>query len=593
MTISRKILTLIVSAVVATTAWADDARYPVSAIPDSLKTGCDAVVRQSEQTVTVASPTEFEVVVTEVVTVLNKNGVSAAAFSVTTDDFEKLSDFRGAIYDAAGKEVERIKRSNLLRSEYSGQHTLADDNVNFLYKPEQKEYPYTVEYSFKMTRKKLTQTYPSFIPLPATETSVMSASYKLITPKGMEVLTQEYNPCWTMTTDENAKTKTTERVWKVAGLRGMKEDQYMPPRERFLPMLFVEPKLFRFDDQVVSNESWESYGQWISHLMEGRGALPPELQSKVHELTDNLTARRDKVKALYEYMCENCRYMNVSLGIGGLQPKPVADTYRTKYGDCKALVFFMLSMLREIGIESNMCLISTKNVRINPDMAAHQGINHVILKVPAAGDEETMWVECTNSQLPFGYIHNSMDGHDVIVIADSKSHLETIPEQTPDYHQTRITGTLNVAATGEILGKWSVEEPDEEAKTKDYKSRKAASQNKIMVEANPFNEGFGKIRTSRKYDIYKSLAYSEYDSITYKLPENYEVDLAPMGADEKCPFGSFVATYKYDAEQHTLTIVQHLQMFRGAFPKTAATEMKRFYDLIGKHRKATVMLKSK
>lgn len=571
-------------------ALAADEKYPLSAIPDSLKTGCDAVVRLDDVTVTVISDRETNVSNTYVVTVLNEKGASAARFHEMSDEYDKLSDFRAVVYDAAGKVVERGKKSDLIRSEFSGETTLADDNVNYYFTPTCKDYPYTVEYIYTIESKKLVPIYPGFHPVTQTETSTQDAYYRLITPKGFEVLTQEFNPQWKK--DVRETPKGTEQCWQIHGMTGLKTERFMPDADTFVPSLYVEPKQFDFNGQKVSNESWAAYGQWMYSLMEGRGELPAELKTKVHALTDNVQSRKGKIEALYRYMCETCRYMNVSLGVGGLQPKTVTDTYRTKYGDCKALVFYLLSMLREVGIESNMCMISTGNERICPDFASHQGINHVILKVPGTDGEETLWLECTNSQLPFGYIHSKMDGHDVIVIADGNSHLETIPAQLPDYHYERNIASLTIAADGNIQGSYRIEQPDEKTETKDYKSHKACTQNSISIDANPFNEGFGKLRTARTYDISIPIAFSELDSIVYALPEGYKMDIAPAAVSESCQFGTFQASYTYNAEKHTVSIVQSLRMNRGTYPRSSATELKRFFDLINKHRKATVMVKA-
>ena len=575
----------------AATLQAADVKYPVAAIPDSLKAGSNAVVRLDDVTVNVIDDAHADVSSIYAVTVLNENGRSVACFNEITDDYDRLTDFRAVIYDAEGKVVKRVKRNELIRSEYSGENTLADDNVKYVYIPSHSEYPFTVEYTFSIESKKLVSTYPTFFPLSQTEASTQEAHYRLITPKGFEVMTQEFNPQWKKTINETPKGK--EQCWHIQGLKAIKYERFMPDADTFLPIVYVEPKQFDFEGTKVSNESWQAYGQWIFSLMEGRGTLPDELKAKVHELTDGLSSRRGKIEALYKYMCETCRYTNVTLGIGGLQPKTVADTYRTKYGDCKALVFYLLSMLREIGIESNMCLISTNYERICPDFALHRGINHVILKVAATADEESLWIECTNSKLPFAYIHSDMDGHDVVVIANGNSHIETIPEQSADYHYERNIATLSIAADGEITGNHIIEKEGEEAETKDYKTRKSNTQNSISVDVNPFNEGYSKLRMPRTYDIALAMSCSEYDSVVYSLPKDFEVDIIPAAANESSPFGTFNANYTYNADEHALVSVQRLQWHKGISSKSEATALKRFLDVINKHRKATIIIRRK
>ena len=97
---------------------------------------------------------------------------------------------------------------------------------------------------------------------------------------------------------------------------------------------------------------WQSFGAWQRELREGRDALPDALRREVHALTDTLTTPREKVRALYDYLGATTRYESIQLGIGGLQPMPAAEVFRTKFGDCKALASYLRALLAECGIAS-------------------------------------------------------------------------------------------------------------------------------------------------------------------------------------------------------------------------------------------------
>ena len=75
----------------------------------------------------------------------------------------------------------------------------------------------------------------------------------------------------------------------------------------------------------------------------------------------------------------------------------------------------MRAMLKEIGIPSNYTTISTINRRLQKDYASVGQMNHVILQVPLKND--TLWLECTNPQLPMGYVHEDIAGHDAIEVS--------------------------------------------------------------------------------------------------------------------------------------------------------------------------------
>jgi hypothetical protein len=78
--------------------------------------------------------------------------------------------------------------------------------------------------------------------------------------------------------------------------------------------------------------------------------LPEETKNKVHELTDKLQDKNEKIKVLYDFLQKNTHYIIMQLGIGGWQPLEASYVSIKKYGDCKALSNFMIALLKEAGI---------------------------------------------------------------------------------------------------------------------------------------------------------------------------------------------------------------------------------------------------
>lgn len=52
-------------------------------------------------------------------------------------------------------------------------------------------------------------------------------------------------------------------------------------------------------------------------------------------------------------------------------------------------------------------------------------MNHAILQVPLP--EDTLWLECTNPQLPFGYVHSGIAGHDALLITKKEGLCAACP----------------------------------------------------------------------------------------------------------------------------------------------------------------------
>src|SRR5207244_663743 len=98
--------------------------------------------------------------------------------------------------------------------------------------------------------------------------------------------------------------------------------------------------------------SWQELGKFQVQLNSGRDKLPDAVKQTVHQLTDQISDPKEKVRILYEYLQRNTRYISIQLGIGGFQPFDASFVASKSYGDCKALSNYMYSLLKEANIKS-------------------------------------------------------------------------------------------------------------------------------------------------------------------------------------------------------------------------------------------------
>jgi hypothetical protein len=171
--------------------------------------------------------------------------------------------------------------------------------------------------------------------------------------------------------------------WNFENINAIRREHLSPVLSYFAPRIMFAPEKFEYDGYQGSNESWEDFGKWIWAMNQGRDNLPPERVAHLNALVANFDNDRDKVRAIYEFMQSRTRYVNISLGIGGIQPFDAETVDRTGYGDCKALTNYMMAMLKAVGIESFYTLVRAGVGRYNivNDFTSNQ-FNHVILSVP-------------------------------------------------------------------------------------------------------------------------------------------------------------------------------------------------------------------
>ncbi|HTR28623.1 MAG TPA: DUF3857 domain-containing protein, partial [Puia sp.] len=412
--------------------------YNVALIPDSLRKRALAVLREEEITLEIKSPEKAIEKIHHVITILNEDANDYSGYVSEYGKFISINWIDGKLYDAAGKEVKRVKTKDMQDESYVGDQLMGDMRYkahDFVHRT----YPYTVEYEEQRERNGILSFRP-WQPMFYTGISTQHSKYVIIAPASYEVRYKPVNctlePAITVAGDKKIYT------WEVSNLPALHLEPAGPGWQEIVPHVLIAPSDFEVAGYKGNMSSWENYGKFINQLRAGRDILPDDVKRKVHELTDGLTDKRQKAYALYDYLQKTTRYINVSLGIGGWQPFPAQYVATKRYGDCKALSNFMVALLKEAGIKANYVVIyGGEDVpELVDDFPSLQG-NHIVTCVPLGKD--SLWLECTDQTVPAGYMGAFTGERKAILIDDDGGHIV----RTPRYSSADNTRCRVVQAT--------------------------------------------------------------------------------------------------------------------------------------------------
>lgn len=588
-----------------------------------------AIVEESTTQVDCYSSTNAVVHYKEVTTILNEHGADLANFVCWCSKHDKLNNFKGVATDATGRILRKFKEGELKQTEYS-QYLAIDDYKMFLeYTPP--VYPITITYEWTMESHDNLIEFPRFCPQSDYDVSVKKATYRLTAPKEMTIRHALLNIDKTPTMSADGRTLTLE----LENLPALKYEPYSRPLRERIPMVYFAPEDFTYYGKKGCFKSWQDYGKWEYSLINGRETLPEDIKQEIHQMTDHLTTDREKVEALYKHLEKTTRYVAVLLGIGGLQPAPAASVCKSGFGDCKGLSNYMRAMLKEVGIASNYTTISTTNRRLLKDFASVGQMNHVILQVPLKGD--TLWLECTNPQLPLGFVHEDIAGHDAIEVSEAGGRLVTLPVYPDTTNLMRSTihievedkGAANVTLQQETrngqyenriallhmdekerqkvlqrivrvpqaeIGKIDIREEgaaitlDAEVKSQKYAS---VTGQRLFVPVCPIHRGYSAPNAiaDRKENVWVEEGYLDEDDITIAIPEGYEVEAMPKSFEIDKPFGTF--SFMVVPGENSIMVTNRLVMKSGQYDKSQYPDLIDFIKTISNAYGQKVVLKKK
>ena len=252
--------------------------------------------------------------------------------------------------------------------------------------------------------------------------------------------------------DPTIKEESDRRVyvWKHSNLKpDSEEDEKEKEQAAEDDPQSEESEEFHPHVQLTTFQSWEEVGQWYSNLQKDRVVPDEKIKVKAEEVIRGLQSEQDKVRALYEYVAKNFRYVSLSLGQGRYQPHSAADIMVNQYGDCKDKHTLLAAMLASTGMRAYPVLMNSSR-KLDADMPSPGQFDHVITAIPLGN--ETLWADTTAEVAPAGLLAPPLRNKKALMIPTAgPAHLETTPAQPP-FLSSEV---VSIEGTVDDLGKIS------------------------------------------------------------------------------------------------------------------------------------------
>jgi transglutaminase-like putative cysteine protease len=193
---------------------------------------------------------------------------------------------------------------------------------------------------------------------------------------------------------------------------------------------------------ISSPVDWQRVASWYAGLARNRYAVTPALASKVDSLVRTARTRDDSIRAVHRWVAQDIRYVSVSLGMGGYQPRTPEQTITTGFGDCKDKATIFVAALGHLGVQAYPVLLAAGG-GVDRTMPSIEAFDHAIAAVQQPNGYA--YVDLTSPYTPFGTLPYSEQGEfGLLVHPDGRGEEITFPADSVAANAsiTRIVGTL-------------------------------------------------------------------------------------------------------------------------------------------------------
>ena len=549
----------------------------------------------------------------------NREGEEHAEIAIPYSKMIKVSKVEAYIKDKNGIIVKKLKSSDLKDRSSISDGSFYEDNFIKEFTLIHNIYPYTIFYSYQLQEDAFFY-LDHWIPVLDKEIPTLDATLTLDVPPGFKI-------AYSSQYIESFKTDTIElRVkytWKTSYTRQIEPEIYSPDLSTLLPKVVIVPLKFKYD-QEGSLESWGTYGNWESRLLDKSDEIPEEEKQHVTSIIKGITNEKEKIRLLYHYLQDATRYVNISIETGGMKPISASEVSKNKYGDCKGLSNYFRSILSYVGIPSYYTNVRAGDVikKLNPDFPSMQ-FNHVILCVPLPND--TIWLDCT-SDGPFNYLGTFTQNRQAFLIDKTDSHFKRTPVLTKEdvlesrnisvdpnslnevianFHTTlkgesfeRLSSLThfvsdskktqiirnNFIDSGFELIEYSLIPADRDSTfiTLNYTAKAEKLYKKyekeILIPLIPFSIPSFKEPKYRKFSVQLDYPVNKHDTLMYRLPTGYQLSDMPKNQTLSTIFGNYSITSKQISNR--VEVVKNLLIYAGDYQLTEYSDFYKFIKTV-------------
>lgn len=249
--------------------------------------------------------------------------------------------------------------------------------------------------------------------------------------------------------ERNLATRREERLvdgrrlytWRSEDQQALRPEPFAADSNGVAPTVLIGPA-----------GSWSDVAAWYEGLAADRYAVSPAVSKRADSVLAAAAprTRTDTIRAFHRWIAQDVRYVSVSLGVGGYQPRAPEEVLQTGFGDCKDKTTLFVALLRRVGIEADPVLLSLTG-RPNAAVPSMLQFNHAIAAV--RDGSEWQYADLTADVLPYGELPEQVRGAFALRVGRGGTAVPLVLPTVPlTAHRSMLTLQLRVDSAGTGVG---------------------------------------------------------------------------------------------------------------------------------------------
>lgn len=187
---------------------------------------------------------------------------------------------------------------------------------------------------------------------------------------------------------------------------------------------FVDVEGELSDATFAAGPDWRTVALGYARRVEPFLAPDEALARRARELVAGIDDDRTRVEVLYRHVQEECRYLGLFDGLGGILPERASVTAQRRFGDCKGLSALLIAMCRAAGIDAHPVLVRTRGSgpldRSAPNLMQ---FDHFIAWADVG---DGIWLDPTYDFCPTGLVPTANAASPVLLLSTERPGLHEI-----------------------------------------------------------------------------------------------------------------------------------------------------------------------